>query len=163
MNSDCYRRRLLLFGYRGRIHQRNRLAGGRPSVRGPGFEIWYGRRQRLNPARGKGAMSSDSAGDCLQLSPAENPCRRCRFGISIRQDPVDPFARAVPVVRIRFPPADSPSLTGNSVPRSRTPAFRAGVRAMGGGAVGRDGDRPVAWRLLATMSLLGQIPVPQCR
>ena len=26
MNSDCYLRRLLLFGYRGRIHQRNRLA-----------------------------------------------------------------------------------------------------------------------------------------
>jgi hypothetical protein len=29
MNSDCYRRRLLVFGYSGRIHQRNRLAGGR--------------------------------------------------------------------------------------------------------------------------------------
>jgi len=25
MNSDCYLQRLLLFGYRGRIHQRNRL------------------------------------------------------------------------------------------------------------------------------------------
>jgi hypothetical protein len=46
-------------------------------VRGPGFELWYGRRQRLNPARGKGAMSSDAAGDCLQLSPAENPLPHC--------------------------------------------------------------------------------------
>jgi hypothetical protein len=29
MNPDCYRRRLFVFGYSGRIHQRNRLAGGR--------------------------------------------------------------------------------------------------------------------------------------
>ena len=48
------------------------------------------------------------------------------------------LSRAGPKVRIHLPPADSPSLTANSAPRSRTPAFRAGVRAMGGGAVGRD-------------------------
>jgi hypothetical protein len=70
---------------------------------------------------------------------------------------------AVLMVRIQFPPADSPSLTGSSAPRSRTSPFRAGVRAMGGGAVGRDGDRPATWRQSATMSLLGQIPVPQCQ
>jgi hypothetical protein len=70
---------------------------------------------------------------------------------------------AEPMVRIRSPPADSPSLTGSNAPRSRGAAFRAGVRAMGGGAVGRDGDRPAIWRLPATMSLLGQIPVPQCQ
>jgi hypothetical protein len=54
-----------------------------------------------------------------------------------------------PKVRIHFPPADSPSLTGSSALRSRTPAVRAGVRAMGGGAVRRDGDRPATWRLPA--------------
>jgi hypothetical protein len=46
-------------------------------MRGHGFGLWYGRRQRLNPAPGKGAMSSDAAGDCLQLSPAENPLPHC--------------------------------------------------------------------------------------
>jgi len=66
------------------------------------------------------------------------------------------------MVRILFPPADSPSLTGSSAPRLRTPAFRASVRAMGRGAVGRDWDKPAIWRLLTTMSLLRQIPVPQC-
>ena len=58
-------------------------------------------------------------------------------------------------VRIRLPPADRPSLIGSSEPRSRCAAFRAGVRAMGGAAVGRDGDRPAIWRLPATMSLPG--------
>jgi len=66
-------------------------------------------------------------------------------------------------VRIHLPPADSPSLTGSSGPGSRTPAFRAGLRAMEGGAVGRDEDRPATWRRPATMSLLSQIPVPQCQ
>src|SRR5262249_56996919 len=66
-------------------------------------------------------------------------------------------------VRIQSPPADSPSLTGSRAPRSRTPAFRADVRAMGGGAFSRDVDRPATWHLLETMSLLGQIPVPQCQ
>src|SRR6516165_1238690 len=59
----------------------------------------------------------------------------------------DPVVRAGPVVRIQFPAADSPSLIGSSAPRTRGAAFRAGVRAMGGGAVGRDGDRPAIWRL----------------
>jgi Amidohydrolase len=72
-------------------------------------------------------------------------------------------AGAEPEVRIHLPPADSPSLASNRAPRSRTPAFRAGVRAMGGGAVGRDRDRLATWRLTATKSLLGQIPVPQCQ
>jgi hypothetical protein len=60
-----------------------------------------------------------------------------------------------PEVRIHLPPADSPSLAGSSGPRSRSPAFRAGVRAMGGGAVGRDRDTLATWRLPAIMSLLG--------
>src|SRR5262249_45377053 len=70
---------------------------------------------------------------------------------------------AVLMVRIHFPPADSPSLTGSNAPRSRSPAFRAGVRDLGDGAVGRDQDRAAIWRLAAPVSLLGQIPVPQCQ
>src|SRR5215471_14412864 len=70
---------------------------------------------------------------------------------------------AVLMVRIRLPPADSPSLTGSNAPRSRSPAFRAGVRDLGDGAVGRDEDRAAIWRLPAPVSLLGQIPVPQCQ
>src|SRR6516225_809603 len=58
-------------------------------------------------------------------------------------------------VRILLPPGERPSLIGSSEPRSRCAAFRAGVRAMGGAAVGRDGDRPAIWRLPATMSLPG--------
>src|SRR5262249_12883489 len=70
-----------------------------------------------------------------------------------------------PERKVRSPlrQADSPPLTGNSAAQSRPPAFRAGVGAMGGGAVGRDRDRLAIWRLLATMSLLGQIPVPPCQ
>src|SRR6516164_942642 len=45
--------------------------------------------------------------------------------------------------------AESVSLP-HPLSRSRTPAFRAGLRAMEGGAVGRDGDRPARWRLPAT-------------
>jgi len=63
-------------------------------VRGPGFEIWYGRRQRLNPARGKGAMSSDSAGDCLQLSPAENPLPPLSFRDLHSARPGRPFRKS---------------------------------------------------------------------
>ena len=74
-----------------------------------------------------------------------------------------PYLRAVLEVRIHLPPADSPSLTGVGLPRSKTRAFPAGVRAMAGGAVARDGHSPATWRRTATMSLLGQIPVPQRR
>ena len=42
------------------------------------------------------------------------------------------FCIAVLQVRIHLSPADSPSLTGTSTRRSRTPVFLAGVRAMGG-------------------------------
>jgi len=73
------------------------------------------------------------------------------------------LSREEPEVRIHSPPADSPSLTGSSAPGSRTPAFRAGVQAVGGGAVHRDRDRPATWRRPAALSLPGQIPVPQCQ
>src|SRR5262249_23562529 len=47
-----------------------------------------------------------------------------------------------PRVRIHSAPADSPSLTGSSAPRSKSAAFRAGLRAMAGGCIERDQDRP---------------------
>ena len=50
-----------------------------------------------------------------------------------------------------------------SLPRSRSAAFRASVRAMAGSAFGRDGHRPATWHHWRLMSLLGQIPVPRCR
>ena len=43
-----------------------------------------------------------------------------------------------PRVRIHLPPADSPSLSRSRFRRSRTPAFRAGVRGWLGDRVGRD-------------------------
>jgi hypothetical protein len=42
------------------------------------------------------------------------------------------------MVRIRFPPAESPSLSRIRFRRLRTPAFRAGVRGRLGDWVGRD-------------------------
>src|SRR6476661_8945974 len=45
---------------------------------------------------------------------------------------------AEPEVRIHLPPADSRSLSRIPLRRSRTPAFRAGVRGWLDGGVGRD-------------------------
>jgi len=73
MNSDCYRAET------ARIRLPRQKSPTKPTSWRPALaartriRAWYGRRQRLNPARGKGAMSSDPAGDRLQLSPAENP------------------------------------------------------------------------------------------
>src|SRR5262249_29833198 len=98
-------------------------------------------------------------------SPSDLPtldgCARRLESISQGRGRQDRIAE--PTVRIQFPPAGSPSLTGSSAPRPRTPPFRGGVRAMGGGVVGRDRNRSATSRLPATTSLLGQIPVPQCQ
>jgi hypothetical protein len=48
------------------------------------------------------------------------------------------FSYGGPRVRIRLPPAVSPSLSRIRFRRSRTPAFRAGVRGRLGDRVGRD-------------------------
>jgi hypothetical protein len=69
---------------------------------------------------------------------------------------------AEPTVRILFPPAESPYLAGFRPPTSRSPAFPAGVRGGGGGAVDRDGRGAVTWRRLVGISLSGHIPVPLC-
>jgi hypothetical protein len=52
---------------------------------------------------------------CLMTPPAY------RSGISVRQQPRDPFVRAVPMVRIRFPPAASPRNPLPSGTRSSNP------------------------------------------
>ena len=48
------------------------------------------------------------------------------------------YLTAGPMVRIRFPPAESPSLSRSCFRGSRTPAFRAAVRGWLGDRVGRD-------------------------
>jgi hypothetical protein len=47
-----------------------------------------------------------------------------------------------PRVRIHLAPAESPSLARNRLPRSRIPAFPAGVRGWARGMVGRDSRVP---------------------
>jgi hypothetical protein len=60
------------------------------------------------------------------------------------------------MVRIRFPPAESPSLFRNRFRRSRTPAFRAGVRGWFGDRVGRDAPRVSIARLKEISSRSGE-------
>src|SRR5215831_4076833 len=55
----------------------------------------------------RAGASIDLVHDRADLSQKVN-----RSGISVRQQPRDPFVRAVPMVRIRFPPAKSRSLSG---------------------------------------------------
>ena len=68
-----------------------------------------------------------------------------------------------PTVRIRFPPAESPSLNGNWPGEVEKPAFRANVRAMPGDGVGRDRYGRATSHHWRRMSLLGQISVPRGR
>jgi len=111
MNSDCYRRRLLLFGYRGRIHQRNRLAGGRPSVRGPDSSSGMVGGKDLIRRAARARCRSDSAGDCLQLSPAENPLPRLSFRDLHSAKPGRPFRKSGTGGSNPFPPAKSHART----------------------------------------------------
>ena len=64
------------------------------------------------------------AGTCKSLAIFDDGTHACRQG---------------PIVRIQLPPADSPSLARIRFRRSRTPAFRAGVRGWLG-CDGCDGD-----------------------
>ena len=74
-----------------------------------------------------------------------------------------PFTRAGPMVRIRFPPAESPCLTQTRPLQVENRGFRAGVRRSVGGAVGRDAQAGAISRQRIAISLSGLIPVPQCR
>jgi hypothetical protein len=121
------------------------LPSGVRTLRLCACEFWW----RFRSRHGRGLPRQRRA----SLDP---PCPRSppkRFGPISRREPPGASRRnrssQEPEVRIHLLPADSPSLTGSSALRSRTPAVRAGVRAMGGGAVRRDGDRPATWRLPA--------------
>jgi hypothetical protein len=106
---------------------------------------------------------------------AATPGKHCRFGpepvsgsafgaaVSDWQRPEEPFAGAGPMVRIHLPPAESLSLSRIRFRRSRTPAFRAGVRGWLSERVGRDAQGVSMPRQPAAISLSGHIPVPQCR
>jgi hypothetical protein len=61
------------------------------------------------------------------------------------------------MVRILLPPAESQSLARNRLRRSRTPAFRAGVRGGVGDRVGRDAHGVSISRQPAAISLSGHI------
>jgi len=67
------------------------------------------------------------------------------------------------MVRIHFPPAESPSLSPSCFRGSRSPAFRAAVRGMRGDRVGKDAQRVSRSRQSAAISLSRRIPVPQRR
>ena len=73
------------------------------------------------------------------------------------------FPDAGPMVRIRFPPADSPTLARIRFRRSRTPAFRAGMPGCVPGAVDREPRGPPTSHQPAAISLSGDIPVPHFR
>jgi len=68
-----------------------------------------------------------------------------------------------PKVRIHLPPAESPSLARTFFRRSKTTAFRAGVRGRLGERVGRDAPGVRILYQPAAISLSSHIPVPQRR
>src|SRR6516164_1890368 len=70
---------------------------------------------------------------------------------------------AEPMVRIRFPPADSPSLAGFLLPVSKSRQLPRGGRARPGSTASRDAQGSSTSRQLPVISLSGTNPVPQCR
>ena len=65
------------------------------------------------------------------------------------------------MVRIRFPPAESPSLNENQPAAVEKHGFSRECAALAGSAFGRDRHRPATWHHWWLMFLLGQIPVPR--
>jgi hypothetical protein len=115
-----------------------------------------GRRIRtISPAPAKG-----SSGRCQSETAAE---RRSHLQVQVRDGnacldwlpTTFPFAEG-PRVRIRLPPAESLSLSRIRFRRSRTPAFRAGVRGWLSERVGRDAQGVSMPRQPAAISLSGE-------
>jgi hypothetical protein len=67
-----------------------------------------------------------------------------------------------PMVRIHFPPAESPCLTQTRPLQVENRGFRAGVRRLVGGAVGGDAQGGAISHQRTAISLLAPIPVPPC-
>jgi hypothetical protein len=125
------------------------LAGGRRiRTRGPP------RRERLWGA---------TPGKHCRLGPEPVSGSALRTAVSDWQRPDEPFAGAEPMVRIRFPPAESPSLSRSCFRVSGTPAFRAAVRRWLADRVSRDAQGVSRSRQPAAISLSRHTPVPQCR
>src|SRR5215472_7735396 len=66
------------------------------------------------------------------------------------------------MVRIRLPPADSPSLSGFRVRSRKSPGFQPLCGPFRAAVVDRDAQSPAASGRTALVSLSGHIPVPQC-
>src|SRR5215831_16910675 len=64
------------------------------------------RKPGISEASGRLRASADEVCVTLRWREMDSP-PAYRSGISVRQQPRDPFVRAVPMVRIRFPPAAS--------------------------------------------------------
>jgi hypothetical protein len=120
-----------------------------------------GRRIRARGPSAKGRLWAATPGKHCRFGPEPVSGSAFRAAVSDWQRPAEPFAGAGPMVRIRFPPVESPCLAGFRPLTSKSRAFPAGVRGGAGSAVGRDGRGAVIWRRRAAMSLSGQIPVPQ--
>ena len=117
-------------------------------------------RRSLRDGKGYGAPLQASL---AVLGPEPVSGSASLAAVSDWQRREEPFAGAGPMVRIRFPPAESPRLTGFCPPTARSRLFRAGVWVR---QVQRGQQRRVsrgAWRRPAGMSLSGQIPVPRPR
>src|SRR5215472_5622149 len=65
-------------------------------------------------------------------------------------------------VRIRLPPADSPSPSGFSPRPGKNVGFPPFLAAVRGGSVGRDAHSPATSRRGGVVSLSVDIPVPHC-
>ena len=163
MNSDCYRAET----GRIRLPRQNsptKPTSWRPALGArPGFELWYGRRQRLNPARGKGAMSSDAAGDCLQLSPAENPLPPLSFRDLHSARPGRPFRKSGTGGSNPVPSSGQSVSHGKQRAAVENPGFSRGCAGHERWCGRQRLARPATWRVPVAMSLPGQIPVPQCQ
>jgi hypothetical protein len=82
---------------------------------------------------------------CVRTRTVSGTCTKAKAQVG------GPF-RAEPKVRIHLPPAESLSLGRIHFRRSRTPAFRAGVRGWFGDRVGRDAPRVSIARQPAAIS-----------
>jgi len=115
---------------------------------------WRKRRPSREALRPTIVLSRDD----LCLTPSSLSVRHLSSATAER-----PLTRAGPMVRIRFPPADSPSLAGFLLPVSKSRQLPRGARVRPGSTASRDAQGSSTSRQLPVISLSGTNPVPQCR